>query len=582
MKPSEIKFYLSGATSDGGAQADPDAALGNYRSSTLVVGGRELTAPVNITGLSISDISETHNFRPVSGSLSSVGNVVTRAGLRTPVGAATWRPAGGGSPSNAVLIAHMDGADASTTFTDASSSAHSLLSPGGAEIDTAESVFGGASLILDGTGNVYAADSPDWHFGTNDLTVHFWMKQTDTTNNQIIVCQQTESGNQRSWTFNRLITSGFIQFSGRVTGFTTFVTLTGTTVVTDGVWHHIAVVRSGTSFFLFIDGTIEDTDTQSDAFFDSTAPFGIGAQNISPPAGAGANNYIGWLDEIVIYNGEALWTANFTPPTSASGLIQTLEFTANGETVRSSDVIASTIDRIAPSSEFNSYLLINSATGTSVGSPLSITVSEAIGVLTFVSAGQTLSYAAPGDTAGTAIAVGAGGSFTLYSNDESLSITVTISAGSLPGSDQVDNITITPSFAGNNLFDPISTGEASAGDVEYRCAYIKNESSDILSDFGVFLEHESPSPNDNISIALERPSNDTVGFVQTTANESTAPTGLAFSSPDSDNPILLEQVDLAPGEIVAVWLQWTIDAGATIVENNATSIGLKYTAPLSN
>ena len=34
---AEIKFYLTGAGSDGGAQADPNAALGNYRSSTEIV-----------------------------------------------------------------------------------------------------------------------------------------------------------------------------------------------------------------------------------------------------------------------------------------------------------------------------------------------------------------------------------------------------------------------------------------------------------------------------------------------------------------------------------------------------------------
>lgn len=34
---AEIKFYLTGAGSDGGAQTDPNAALGDYRSSTEIV-----------------------------------------------------------------------------------------------------------------------------------------------------------------------------------------------------------------------------------------------------------------------------------------------------------------------------------------------------------------------------------------------------------------------------------------------------------------------------------------------------------------------------------------------------------------
>jgi len=37
VQSSDIKFYLTGASSDAGAQADPNLALGDYRSSTEVV-----------------------------------------------------------------------------------------------------------------------------------------------------------------------------------------------------------------------------------------------------------------------------------------------------------------------------------------------------------------------------------------------------------------------------------------------------------------------------------------------------------------------------------------------------------------
>lgn len=37
VQSSDIKQYLTGASSDGGVQTDPDASLGNYRSSTEVV-----------------------------------------------------------------------------------------------------------------------------------------------------------------------------------------------------------------------------------------------------------------------------------------------------------------------------------------------------------------------------------------------------------------------------------------------------------------------------------------------------------------------------------------------------------------
>jgi len=37
---SDIKFYLTGAVSDGGAQSNPDASLGGYRSSTEIMSGQ--------------------------------------------------------------------------------------------------------------------------------------------------------------------------------------------------------------------------------------------------------------------------------------------------------------------------------------------------------------------------------------------------------------------------------------------------------------------------------------------------------------------------------------------------------------
>jgi hypothetical protein len=475
----------------------------------------------------------------------------------------------------------MDGADASTTIIDASNSAHTLTALGDAELDTAESVFGGASLKLAGAGVVYAPDSTDWHFGTDPVTIHFRMKQTDTTNNQVVLSQVTESGNQRSWQFIRLITSGFMQFKTSANGSTwASVTLTGTTNVTDGAWHQIAAVRNGNDWDLYVDGVSEASTTNSDAVFNSTAVMAIGAQNVSPPS-TGANNYIGWLDEVEIRT-EAMWITDFPVPTAPSGLVQQIEFTAFGEALVESEVLASTPCRVAPSSEPTSFLTFTSASGSSVGSPLNITVADAVGVFSYTSATQLLTYAAPGDTAGTAVTVSSDGTYVLYSNDVNKWVEITIVAASLPGSDQTDNITITSGFTGNNVFDSISSSEATAGDMEYRCVFIKNESSDNLASFGIYLDHTSPASTDNMFISVDRPTNDTGGSVELIADESTAPAGLNFSSPDCGNPTVIEQTDLAPGEIVAVWMRWDISAGATITENNVASLGVTYTATLTN
>src|SRR3990167_841583 len=52
-----------------------------------------------------------------------------------------------------------------------------MTANGDAQVDTAQSKFGGASCLLDGTvDSVSAADSEDWNFGTADFTVDFWMR----------------------------------------------------------------------------------------------------------------------------------------------------------------------------------------------------------------------------------------------------------------------------------------------------------------------------------------------------------------------------------------------------------------------
>lgn len=75
-----------------------------------------------------------------------------------------------------VALLHMNGADASTTFTD--ESGKTWTANGNAQIDTAQSVFGGASGLFDGTGDfISSADSNDWQFdggsNSNEWTADF-------------------------------------------------------------------------------------------------------------------------------------------------------------------------------------------------------------------------------------------------------------------------------------------------------------------------------------------------------------------------------------------------------------------------
>lgn len=88
-----VGVYLSGASSDGGAQADPDLSLGNYRSSSRAdLIGFAISTPIN--GIKIERIGAANGYG--YGSLEVVnGNSLT------------WT-APGGSPGEAIAISNNE------------------------------------------------------------------------------------------------------------------------------------------------------------------------------------------------------------------------------------------------------------------------------------------------------------------------------------------------------------------------------------------------------------------------------------------------------------------------------------------
>jgi hypothetical protein len=79
------------------------------------------------------------------------------------------------------ILLHMDGTNGSTTFTDtnAGGSAHTWTANGNAQISTAQSKFGGASGLFDGTGDyITTPDHADYTLGSGDFTIDLWFNCT--------------------------------------------------------------------------------------------------------------------------------------------------------------------------------------------------------------------------------------------------------------------------------------------------------------------------------------------------------------------------------------------------------------------
>jgi len=198
----------------------------------------------------------------------------------------------------------------------AGSVAHTVTAQGDAQINTAQSKFGGASGLFDGSGDYLSTpDSTDWYFVSGDFTVDFWVRfNVFPVDAYAYLVEQYQNDNNR-W-YLGLYRSGAAylwMFQVIATGSTTANIQRSTTLSTN-TWYHLALVRNGNNWYVFQDGVqVGATESNSAAISDLAGPLNIGA-NVRAPAQYFLN---GWLDEFRVSKGIARWTSSFTPPTSA-------------------------------------------------------------------------------------------------------------------------------------------------------------------------------------------------------------------------------------------------------------------------
>ena len=222
-----------------------------------------------------------------------------------------------GNDSFTKILLKFDGADASTTITDSNvgGSVHTWTAAGNAQIDTAQSKFGGSSGLFDGTGDwVTTSDSSDFTVGSGAFTVDFWFNCNAASGTEENLCGQCDSTPTNASTSFRIYRKTTDVIEAKVCVSTTAFTVTGTTQFTSSTntgWHHCALVRTSNTLKLFIDGVQEGGDVSiSGTVNDSSNAFRVGASGeyTSDP-------WTGWIDEFRLSVGSARWTDDFTPPT---------------------------------------------------------------------------------------------------------------------------------------------------------------------------------------------------------------------------------------------------------------------------
>lgn len=208
---------------------------------------------------------------------------------------------------NVVSLLHLDGTDASTTITDQIGKVWTAF--GNAQIDTAQSKFGGASVLFDGSGDyISTPDSDDWHLEIGDFTMECWYRPAAIGTRQFL-CGQGNAGATDYRNCFEITAAGLLRY---FTGLGFVIDLTGTTTLSVDTWYHLAVTKSGTTWRLFLDGALEASTTNATSIANFSSSFHVGR--------LGAFNGLytnGHIDDFRATKGIARYTAPFTPPTEA-------------------------------------------------------------------------------------------------------------------------------------------------------------------------------------------------------------------------------------------------------------------------
>jgi hypothetical protein len=155
-------------------------------------------------------------------------------------------------------------------------------------------------------------NTEDLRLGSSDFTVEAYVNFSNgAISNGVIVALWDNTNNQRSWNlyFDR---ANGLYFAGSTNGSSGDNNVNASIDIEDGEWYHVAACRSGSTIKLFVNGVERASNTSVGTYYDNTTDLvTIGAQNHDNTT----NYWKGFISNLRIVKGTALYTDNFIPPT---------------------------------------------------------------------------------------------------------------------------------------------------------------------------------------------------------------------------------------------------------------------------
>jgi hypothetical protein len=209
--------------------------------------------------------------------------------------------------SSVVQLAHFNGTNGSTTFTNSCPRGNTMTSGGSAVIDTSVSKFDGASLhTVAANSFAVGATNSDYNFSTNPWTVEFWANINTLANT--VLFDMRDTSNTAAWvpTITMPDSLGSIRYLAN--GAARITSSTG--ALSTGTWYFIVACRAAGVTRLFVNGNQVGSDfTDGNTYVQN--------QIVLAASGGHLSGTPGHYDDLRITNGVGRYSSNFSVPTSA-------------------------------------------------------------------------------------------------------------------------------------------------------------------------------------------------------------------------------------------------------------------------
>ena len=183
------------------------------------------------------------------------------------------------------------------------------------ELSAGSLLFNGSSGYLSNT-----STSANLVPGTSDFTIEGWVYLLDYSSANVLFSKGDNSngGGAGAWAFLTTVTNGYLALDYAGTN-----VLIGTTAVSLNTWHHIALTRSGNTHTLWLDGQNTGSATLTNNLS------GTGNARIGRGKGASTNYFAGAISNVRLVNGTALYSSNFSVPTSSFTAVNNTQLLLN-------------------------------------------------------------------------------------------------------------------------------------------------------------------------------------------------------------------------------------------------------------